>query len=610
MIDYRAPEGAWIRRLNWDWQRITFELWLIAAAVMIFLRWQMINGFWLPDTDDNMRMMQVRGLLNGQAWFDLRQHALLPPLGANIHWSRLVDLPLAGIILACKPFFGVVMAEKIAATVAPLLPLWVAMLAQGAIIRRLVSNYAYPLACGVMLCGWAAMVLFMPMRIDHHGWQLAFLTLSIAGLVDDNKVRGGLLTGIFSALSLTIGLEMIAFLALGGATAVLLWVLDERERLRLRTYGLSLALVTAVGYYGFASYDNRQMVCDALSPIWMQTMLAASALAFLLSWIKWHSTTLRFLLAALGGAALGYAFYRLWPACLMRPEHVSPEVYTLWLSNVREAKPILSQSHDMILATLTLPFLGALGTLGWWLRCRLWQPFLKWLVIALFMGVSLAFVFWQTRMGAAAAMIAVPGATALLWGVLGWLFNARTPKSHVLGVLAVLLGLTGTAFILRKEIAQYLHPQVRQSKPSTAGLCWSQPALAQLNALPAATIFTHVDLAPRLITMTHHHAIIGPYHRNGAGILDVYHGFGGTADQARTLMDKYHATYLLTCPGMSETTVYHNRWPGGFYDQLVQGQAPAWLSPVALPAGSPFKLWAIVPSPLEIKNDHQQTHTW
>ena len=58
-------------------------------------------------------------------------------------------------------------------------------------------------------------------------------------------------------------------------------------------------------------------------------------------------------------------------------------------------------------------------------------------------------------------------------------------------------------------------------------------ALAPLDRYPAQTIFTFVDLGPRLITLTHHDAIAGPYHRNGDAILDVQHAFGRSPDEAR-----------------------------------------------------------------------------
>src|SRR6476660_10313557 len=96
-----------------------------------------------------MRMMQVRALLEGQGWYDLSQHRMA---GSNIHWSRLVDLPIAGLKLAFTPLFGGKTAETIAVTVAPLLPMLVAMHAIALTARRLVSPYAYLLAITFLAC--------------------------------------------------------------------------------------------------------------------------------------------------------------------------------------------------------------------------------------------------------------------------------------------------------------------------------------------------------------------------------------------------------------------------------------------------------------------------
>src|SRR3546814_14207249 len=72
----------------------------------------------LGETDDNRRLMQVRGLLAGQGWYDLRQYRLNPPGGFDIHWSRLVDLPIAGLFLLFKPFVGTGEAERLACGIA------------------------------------------------------------------------------------------------------------------------------------------------------------------------------------------------------------------------------------------------------------------------------------------------------------------------------------------------------------------------------------------------------------------------------------------------------------------------------------------------------------
>src|SRR6185503_18571311 len=81
------------------WKLVVLALWLLVCAWFVYQKWIDIRYFGLGDTDDNMRMMQVRGLLHGQGWFDLRNYRMNPPFGANIHWSRLVDLPIAGLIV-------------------------------------------------------------------------------------------------------------------------------------------------------------------------------------------------------------------------------------------------------------------------------------------------------------------------------------------------------------------------------------------------------------------------------------------------------------------------------------------------------------------------------
>src|SRR3546814_15757882 len=75
--------------------------------------------------------------------------------------------------------------------------------------------------------------------------------------------------------------------------------------------------------------------------------------------------------------------------------------------------------------------------------------------------------------------------------------------------------------------------------------CPTIPSLKPLDRLPPQVVFTFVDLGPRLITVTHHDAIAGPYHRNGDAILDVLHGFGGSTDNFRGIAKRHHATLLV-----------------------------------------------------------------
>src|SRR5205085_3817091 len=116
------------------------------CAGMISESWSQFRWFGLGDTDDNMRIMQVRALLHGQGWYDLRQYRLNPPYGANIHWSRLVDLPIAGLILSLRPFLGGAGAERWAVAIAPMVPYLLLLFSVALTARRLLGEAAYPLA--------------------------------------------------------------------------------------------------------------------------------------------------------------------------------------------------------------------------------------------------------------------------------------------------------------------------------------------------------------------------------------------------------------------------------------------------------------------------------
>lgn len=575
-----------------QWLRWLLLFWIVAAAVMIAYKWNAIRWFALSDTDDNMRMSQVRAWLHGQAWFDLRQYKLDPPGGADIHWSRLVDLPIAGLILLVRPIFGGVIAEQAAVTIAPLLAFALALFAVALTVRRLIEPAAFALGAAILMCGQSTLLMFMPLRIDHHGWQLAFLALAVAGTTDRNRARGGVTTGLATAASLTIGLEMLPYLAVAGAGTVLRWVAAGDEAARLRSYGAALAAGSAAGFLGFASYANRAPVCDALSPVWLSATLAAGAVAVMLAGWRTSDWRLRLAAAAAAGAAIAVGFAMAWPDCLGRPEGVSAELDRLWLRNVREAKPLYLHPFRIALPVVALPVMGLIGAaLALW-RTRGTALFAAWATPALLGLFSAAMLLWQTRAGPAAQLLAVPGAAALGWAILPAWARHRLMLVRVFGTVIGFLIVSGLAvYFIVNMIPQPVQTTGRKAVATANGRCPTLPALRPIAKLPAATILTFADLGPRLITVTHHRAIAGPYHRNGAAILDVHHAFRGSPEIAHDVMRRHGATLLLLCPGMSESTIYATQARQGFYARLMRGQVPDWLERVPLPEGSPFRLW-------------------
>lgn len=576
------------------WRRWVLVIWLLACIAFLAMRWGLIRHYMLIDTDDNMRMAQVRALMGGQGWYDLRQYKLNPPIGFNMHWSRLVDLPLALIQRVLRAFTDPLTAERASAAIAPLLPLGVALFAMALAVRRLVAPNAFALGAGLVLCCQTSLLMFMPQRVDHHGWQLAFLVLTVAGLADPKRMRGGATMGLASAASLVIGLELLPFLAICGAAVALRWVWEGGEATRLRGYGLSLAGGCALGYLGFASWDDAVWRCDALSPVWTWTMIAAGGGAAILSIVAADRRWVRAALAVALGALLAIGFATAFPQCLGRPEQVSPELARLWLDNVREARPLYTQSWQTILTVLSLPVIGVIGAI--WAARAAWgtRRFEVWAPVALIAVVSALLLLWQTRQGPAAQLMAVPGAAALAWAVIPRLSRSTFMPVRVFGVVAAFLVISGLGIQLAiaKLPGEGISPRLAAINRAN-NRCPQLYALRPIAKLPATTIFTFVDLGPRLITMTHHRAVAGPYHRNGDAILDVHHAFDGTPANARATMLRHGATLLMTCPNMSESTIYRARSPDGFYSRLARHERFDWLTPVPLPRNSPLLLWRI-----------------
>ena len=384
--------SAWAQ-LHWKW--LTFLMWVAAVTWLLYSRWPAIHWLTLNDTDDNMRYLQVRDWLAGQGWYDLRQYRLDPPAGFNIHWSRLVDLPLAGLMLLFRAFVDQGLADRLACAIAPTLPLLPLMLGLGFIARRLAGGNGWILAALAPFAAQMGVSMFLPMRVDHHGWQLALTVLMLAGLVDRNWLRGGIVAGVSSALSITIGMEMIVYLAAGGALIALRWVFKEGAARRMLPYALSLAGSVSILFLLFASYANRQMVCDAISPIWVAIFGAVGAGMTLLALLPLRSWQARLVAGVLvGGAVAAFAWLN-WPQCLTGAYQISPELERLWLANIREAKPITVQARSLIVPLMAIPVAGLFGLIWalWEARRdsdRLWA----WATVGLMMLFSTALLFW------------------------------------------------------------------------------------------------------------------------------------------------------------------------------------------------------------------------
>src|ERR1700694_2756479 len=332
-----------------DTRTLLFVIW--AATALSYLAASFSAGETLS-TDDAMRLVQVRDLLAGQGWFDLTQYRLSPPDGVAMHWSRLIDLPLAALIRTGAMVLPQALAERVATIVWPAALLLIFLAGAARLARELAGDAAARLA--LIFAALTAPVLqhFRPGAIDHHNAQLALLVWSLALMARAPvRPREAALAGLLCAISLAIGQEMAPGIAAIAAVTALRWV-ARGEAAKHATAGFALAFAAATLAFFAATVPPARYAsaaCDALSILQVAAAgIGGIGLAALTRARALSSAGRRFAaLAALGlllGATMGFAF----PACLSDPFGLlDPRLSELWLSNVNATRSIVAMLRDL-----------------------------------------------------------------------------------------------------------------------------------------------------------------------------------------------------------------------------------------------------------------------
>ena len=127
------------------------------------------------------RLVQIRDLMAGQGWFDLTQYRLGLDGGTLMHWSRLIDVPIANLIGFFSLFMEPQRAE--AATLFAWLLLLLPLFAGVAIAaKHLGGRHAMLIALPLTALFALTQARFQPGAIDHHNVQMVLIKLVAAGL--------------------------------------------------------------------------------------------------------------------------------------------------------------------------------------------------------------------------------------------------------------------------------------------------------------------------------------------------------------------------------------------------------------------------------------------
>src|SRR3954468_2727780 len=244
---------------------------LLLAAAWLLVVVQLVAQHWgetaqtLLDTDDAMRLAQLRDWLGGQGWYDLNQYRVAT--GYESHWSRLIDAGLAGTLWVFGLFADGALAERLTRTVWPMLWLLPTMAATAAIAWRLAGREAALVALLLALVGLPAFHQFRPGRIDHHNVQIALSMLALAATVWSDRARwAALAAGAVTGLAMAVGLECLPCLLVCAAAFALRYAIDRKFARAAGEYGLALAASSLAGFLVIVGPNHwSRGVCDEIA---------------------------------------------------------------------------------------------------------------------------------------------------------------------------------------------------------------------------------------------------------------------------------------------------------------------------------------------------------
>jgi hypothetical protein len=571
----------------------------IGLAFTLAISWPSVAAVWrtgaFGNTDDAMRLVEVRDWLAGQAWFDLHQYRLDPPEGVQMHWTRVLDLPLAMLIKLFSLFLPIEGAERLTRIVFPLALHGAFFAAVAGLARKLAGPVAMLPAVMIAALTGGVLTQFQPGRIHHHSAQILLVVLILwatVAAIEARRFWPAAGAAALAALSLSINIENLSYILVQIAAFALVCVAQgERFRAALWGFGLSLAASSLIVFLATIG-PSRYFVgaCDAFSTAHLLAIFLGAAGFCALAGLSGHlaSAPLRLAGCALTGALVLGALALAYPACLHDPQAaVDPLLRKLWLEHVEEARPLLGLVAAYPLKFVTLALAAVLGLAG--ALAAAWredgEARIRWLVVCGFVAIGLATSIWQVRALSSAAAVATFGGGWIVARSIGW--AARRPEA-LAKVIPFALALPFCSVFW----AAITPSQAQSDAVAGRETCRAPATIGALGALPTSVLMAPIDMGSDILVDTRHSVLAAPYHRNNRGNRELVDAMMAAPDAARKIIVDSGASYVVFCPAMPELEIYAAASPDGLAASLLAGKSPDWLAAEPI-AGSPYRIYKV-----------------
>lgn len=582
--------------------RFALLLWFAVVAVTLIIYQDAIAGLKMLDPDDYLRLVQVRDLMAGQNWFDISQYRINPAAGGGlIHWSRFVDVQIAALVWLFSLILDPEMAERWAVTLYPqilLLPLFLLL----AKILEMLGDRRHAIA-GLCIAATAVTFqhYFVPLRIDHHNWQLLLSVAMLWLALGEPSFRRGLAAALLITIHIEISLEGLPYLAIFGALFALDWLRAPSQASRLHGFAAGLLVIPTLWLLVLRGWTSFTTVhCDTFSLPYATGVAAAALVLFagLQARVLSESWQRRAILIGLAGVAGAAAFLIFGQSCLRGPfGDLEPLVRTYWYDRVLEGQPIWAQEPDVI-ALFFAPTLVGLGASIWaWTQTRGTARAENWtrtLFVILCSSLLSMMVF---RTGAVTHAYMVPAFGAMGLALWEWSRARSSMPARIFGAMFVLLAIPAVDSLLAEQASRHfiVEDEVGAAGGADVQLCPSSAMLAGLGRQPATLIFAPIDIGPTILARTPHSVIATGHHRNHAAMNQIITVFLSDPAISAPIVKASGAQWLTLCTQLPESKNLARAAPGGLAARLAQNQRVSWLEYDGKLSSGPFRVYRVKP---------------
>ena len=586
-------------------------LWLTCFVILPVQIASAPNAFQPEGPDAFMRLERVNLLVETGDWYDGHIARAAGEGGADIHWTRPMDLLIIGAAAPIMPFMSTHDAIETAGVVLPaLMSLLLVLVCIWAVIPLMQPGNLFSI---IILLAVQPVIqnYFHIGRADHH-MVLAVLTGAVLGCMIRLNAHYGLsrdafIGGMLSGLGLWISLEfLIVFVpvTLGVGLCWLIWGKEWRRVNRDFAMGTVLVCLAAMATdvmpesWLIAHYDRISIaqLFLVVCPFFFWSVIAEIC-------DRRGQTIGRITGAGVFAIVCLSLILFYFPDLLVGPvAEADPRIGPIWHDKVSEMLPLLGNTRMIILNCL-LPFIAIVyGCFVLFGRKHLErrQMWMRLLPVLICTG---ALALFHMRASLYLAVVGVIAAGPLLE------YSLSRVASHYSGWRKSATGLlVRAAIILGPFFLAVLVGTVSNGLKPSEAIAAVKPTAAKCKAAEIATFLSddgfirgrgvlkfanNLDYGPELIYRTPHHFLAVPYHRNGDSIFDT-HALLTAKEYSKSdkILRKYDIDYILICPDDSSQSYFQeSNSQEVLYNRLLAGSFPDNLTEIDVP--SPWRLFEV-----------------